>query len=282
MPPERGAKRRYLLGRWNCFSIFYISGQARNGRLRKAIGGVENFVSRYDEMPPANRFSSPARHAQMQAMYEEWKAMGIWLVFFMPAIAHRDCWQGKHKMGDDVFPSGNPQYEEIQVAKAAYVESPLLKQKRTELHSLWREAVQEHGTAEYATEYLMQLDGELQNEEWRLAWEEEHLYVLGRLRLRADNLFVEVPDDGREGHWWPTKEFLAAEQDWRGFFNELKAALDGRTYAECVGTDLGGLLSQPLKRSEDYGFISIHRPERPYMIIRLHVGDPRRGWAWLI
>lgn len=41
--------------------------------MRNALGQVENYVLRFDEMPPASRFSSPERAAMMEQAYEEWE-----------------------------------------------------------------------------------------------------------------------------------------------------------------------------------------------------------------
>lgn len=41
--------------------------------MRNALGTIETYVLRFDEMPPANRFSSPERAALMAMAYEEWE-----------------------------------------------------------------------------------------------------------------------------------------------------------------------------------------------------------------
>lgn len=40
--------------------------------MRNAIGQVENYVMRFDEMPPTSRFSSPERAEMMAQAHEEW------------------------------------------------------------------------------------------------------------------------------------------------------------------------------------------------------------------
>lgn len=180
---------------------------------------------------------------------------------------------------DEFFPHGNPQWQEIQDARTSYKASADLLRHNEESAQLWREAVSEQQQERrYSFDQMMQFDAEIRNEDQYKEFEDEQRHLYRTVRLRADNLFVEV--DTQDS--WVKAQWEADPDAWQEFFPQVKAAFDGRTYAECVGTDLGGLLTQPLTEPMSYGLIGLHRAGGLHIQVRLHVGQPWSRWSWML
>lgn len=181
---------------------------------------------------------------------------------------------------DEFFPHGNPQWQEIEDARDSYKASVDLLRHQEENAQLWREVVAEQKKdGRHSLDYMVQFDAETRNEDQYREWEDQQRHLYRTVRLRASNLFVEVDPTNS----WVKERWDADPDGWRTFFQAVKGAFDGHTYAECVGTDLGGLLTQPLKEPMEYGMISFWRAGNPaHIMARLHVGDPRREWSWML
>lgn len=180
-------------------------------------------------------------------------------------------------MTENDLPLNNPQYDEIQAAKAAYIESARVKQVKQEVARVWRSMIAEQKEQGYTTEMMMQVDAESHNVIQYEEWLDLQRHLHNSIVLQKSNLFVEV------GQGWPEKEFLKDEDGWRELFDNLKVALHNQTYADCVGSTLN-ILAKPLDWPMEYGLIGLKRKDNRYIQIRLHVGDPRKTkWrTWML
>jgi len=179
---------------------------------------------------------------------------------------------------------GNPQYDEVAAAKESYQESSRVKKERAANEAVWREAVAEQQAGgNRPMEYMMQLDGEIHNASQYEEWMDLQRHLRATIVLREDNLVFEIPP--RSFLPWVMDTWDADPDGWKAFFNEAKRLMDGRTYEELLGSDLAGLLSEPLDTPMEYGMVSFYRADADGEMIYAHVwvGSPLGSrHAWMV